>query len=66
MATLTATRCNPLIRVFYQRLCDAGKPRKVAITAAMRKLLIILNAILKQQILWQTPHEAICAAPLLC
>jgi transposase len=66
MATLTATRCNPLIRAFYQRLCDAGKPRKVALTASMHKLLTILNAILKQQIPWQTPHEAICAAPLLC
>jgi transposase len=66
MATLTVTRCNPLIRAFYLRLCDAGKPRKVAITAAMRKLLTILNAILKQQIPWQTPHEASCAAPLLC
>jgi transposase len=69
-ATLTATRCKPLIRAFYLRLCDAGKPRKVAITAGMRKLLsilnAILNAILKQQIPWQTPHEAICAAPLLC
>ncbi len=66
MATLTATRCNPLIRAFYQRLCDAGKPKKVAITAGMRKLLTILNAILKQQIPWQTPHETEFAAPLVC
>jgi transposase len=55
MATLTATRCNPLIRAFYSRLCAVGKPKKVALTACMRKLLTILNAILKSQIPWQTP-----------
>ena len=52
MATLAATRCNPTIRAFYQRLCQAGKPRKVAIVAAMRKLLTILGAILRQQKPW--------------
>jgi transposase len=53
MATLVATRHNPVIRAFYQRLCAAGKPRKVAIIAAMRKLLTILNAMLKAQRPWQ-------------
>ena len=43
MATLTATRCNPVIKVFYQRLLSRGKIHKVALTAAMRKLLVILN-----------------------
>lgn len=47
MATLVATRYNPVIREFYQRLIKAGKPKKVALTACMRKLLIRLNAILK-------------------
>ena len=47
MATLTATRFNPAIQQFYQRLCEAGKPAKVALVACMRKLLIILNAILR-------------------
>jgi transposase len=52
MATLTATRCNPSIRLFYERLLDAGKPTKVALTACMRKLLIILNAMVAQGTYW--------------
>jgi transposase len=52
MATLTATRFNPVIKAFYQRLLGRGKPQKVAITAAMRKLLTILNAMVKTQIPW--------------
>ena len=53
MPTLTATKCNPAIRAIYQRLVARGKPAKVALTAAMRKLLTILNAILKSQTPWQ-------------
>jgi len=53
MATLAATRCNPAIKIFYQRLTAAGKCHKVAITACMRKLLIIANAMLRDQTLWQ-------------
>jgi transposase len=52
MATLTATRCNPVIKAFYQRLLARGKAQKVALTAAMRKLLIILNAMVKTHTLW--------------
>ena len=52
MGTLVATRFNPVIRAFYQRLCAAGKPNKVALTACMRKLLIILNAMLKHRTPW--------------
>lgn len=52
MATLVATRFNPVIRTFYQRLCAAGKPKKVALTACMRKLLTILNAMLKHRTPW--------------
>ena len=44
MATLVATRFNPVIRAFYQRLLAAGKPKKLAITACARKLLTIFNA----------------------
>jgi len=47
MAALAASRYNPLIKRFYERLRKAGKPAKVALTACMRKLLIILNAMLK-------------------
>ena len=52
MATLVATRFNPAIRDFYLRLCSAGKRKKVALTACMRKLLTILNSILKHHIPW--------------
>ena len=52
MATLAATRHNPVIQVFYQRLLKAGKKKKVAIVACMRKLLTILNAILRDRIHW--------------
>ena len=52
MATLVATRFNPVIRDFYQRLCAAGKPKKVALTACMRKLLVILNAMIKHNRTW--------------
>ncbi len=53
MATLAATRFNPVIRVFYQRLLHDGKPFKVAIVACMRKLLTILNAMIRTQQPWQ-------------
>ena len=52
MATLVATRYNPVLRAFYQRLCDAGKPKKVALTACMRKLLTILNVMVKHNRHW--------------
>ena len=52
MATLVATRHNPIIRTFYRRLRAAGKPHKVALVAAMHKLLTILNAILKHHRPW--------------
>ena len=53
MATLAATRANPVIRAFFQRLRAAGKPPKVALTACMRKLLTILNAMVRHHTPWQ-------------
>ncbi len=55
MATLVATKYNPVIKAFYQRLLEAGKMKKVALTACMRKLLIILNAMVKHNRPWN--HE---------
>lgn len=52
MATLTAKRCNPVIKAFAQRLKDQGKPFKVIITACMRKLLVILNTMVKNNTHW--------------
>jgi transposase len=55
MATLAAVRCNPVLRAFYHRLLAAGKLKKVALVACMRKLLTILNAMVKTQTPW-TPR----------
>ena len=54
MATLSASRHNPVIRDFYQRLLAAGKPKKVALTACMRKLLTILNAMMRTGNAWDS------------
>jgi transposase len=57
MATLSATRFNPVIRAFYERLVKAGKAKKLAITACMRKLLTILNAMVRDRSAWnETLH----------
>lgn len=53
MATVAAIRHNPVIRAFFQRLVAAGRPGKVAVTAAMRKLLTILNAMLRDRQPWR-------------
>ena len=60
MGALVASRYNPVIRDFYQRLLAAGKPKKLALTARMRKLLVILNAMLKHCSPWRdlTPPVA--------
>jgi transposase len=56
MATLAAARYNPRIREFYERLLGAGKPKKVALVACMRKLLTILNSMLKHHTPWRENH----------
>jgi transposase len=48
MAAVVAARFNPILRAFYQRLVAAGKPKKVALTAVMRKLVVLLNHLLKK------------------
>jgi transposase len=55
MSAIVAARFNPVIRAFYQRLCRAGKAKKVALTACMRKLLVILNTMIKHRTPW---HQA--------
>jgi transposase len=54
MGTLTAVRFNPVIKEFYQRLIGKGKPHKVALTACMRKLLSIVNLMVRNQTVWKT------------
>jgi len=56
MAALVATRRNPVIRAFYERLLAAGKPKKLALVACMRKLLTILNAMARSGVRWEAPN----------
>ena len=56
---LVASRFNPVIRDFYQRLLAAGKPKKLALTACMRKLLILLNSMLKHRSPWRDLTSAV-------
>ncbi len=58
MAALSASRFNPVIRAFYTNLIQRGKEQKVALTACMRKLLVILNAMVKKQQSWRYVEKA--------
>ena len=53
MAALSASRCNPVLKAFYQRLLRAGKPKMVALVAVARRLLTILNAMIRDKTTWQ-------------
>jgi len=57
MGALVATRRNPVLRAFYRRLVEAGKPKKVALIACMRKLLTILNAMMRTNTTWLQSAE---------
>ena len=59
MAALVASRHNPVIKAFYGRLLQAGKPRKLALTACMRKLLTLLNAVIRDGNPWQYKHHTL-------
>jgi transposase len=59
MSTLVATRYNPVIKAFYARLLAAGKLKKVALTACMHKLLIIMNAMVRDMTPWQLREVSI-------
>jgi len=61
MAALAATRFNPRLRVFYTRLVQTGKPKKVALTACMRKLLTMLNAMVRDDVSWQIGHHPLAS-----
>jgi transposase len=59
MAALVATKYNPVMHRFYQRLLEKGKPKKLAIVAVMRKLLITLNVMSKTNQKWHEPARAL-------
>jgi transposase len=61
MSTLVAVKHNPVLRAFYDRLLAAGKPKKVALIACMHKLLLTLNALLRQAVAWHPPAHAVAA-----
>jgi transposase len=58
MATLAATRFNPVVRTWYERLLSMGKPKKVALVACMRKLLVVLNAMVRTKARWHATEIA--------
>jgi transposase len=60
MGTLSAVRHNPVIREFFDRLVARGKPKKVALVASMRKLLTILNRMLKDGTAWNPDFALNC------
>jgi len=57
MPTLVAAKYNPTIKAYYEKLVEQGKPKMVALIAAMRKLLIILNTMLREQTSWKTSEK---------
>jgi transposase len=61
MATLAAIRSNPVIKAFYQRLIASNKPKKVAIVACMRKLLTIINVMVRENKLWNVRAQPVSA-----
>jgi len=63
MAALVASRHNPVLRTFYRRLRNAGKPPKVALIAVMRKLLTIVNALLRSQTRWNPEATSTTGSP---
>ena len=58
MPTVAALRCNPRLKAFYRHLVNQGKPKMIALVACMRKLLTILNAVLREQKPWREPKMA--------
>jgi transposase len=62
MAALVASRCNSIIAAFYQRLLDAGKMKKVALVACMRKLLTIINAMMRTMTSWKPQSILQCGS----
>ena len=64
MAALVASRHNPVIKEFYVRLGEAGKPKKVILTACMRKLLVIVNSMIKNKQRWNPASTEIRGMPI--
>ena len=61
MATMVATRRNPTVKIWYDRLVASGKPKKLALVACMRKLLVVLNAMIRTKTRWQGQIDPVTA-----
>ncbi|KJV81684.1 hypothetical protein RHORCCE3_0877 [Rickettsia hoogstraalii str. RCCE3] len=59
MAAVTSVRCNSAVKPFYKRLAEKGKAKKLALTAVMRKIIIIINNIVKNKRPWQEQYKQI-------
>ena len=57
MGAVVAMRHNPVIKIFYERLVERGKAKKLALTACVRKILVILNAMVRHNQPWQVPGD---------
>ncbi|CAH9067550.1 IS110 family transposase ISPtu2 [Pseudoalteromonas sp. CIP111854] len=55
MAMMSATQSNPVFKSTYQRLVATGKPKKVALIACVRKMIVILNSMLRDGVMWEAP-----------
>lgn len=55
MAMMSAIQSNPVFKETYQRLVKAGKPKKVAIIACIRKMVVVLNSMLRDGVMWEAP-----------
>ena len=64
LCVLSGIRCNPVIQTFYRHLLKAGKPTRVAMVACLRKLLVLLHAMLRSQQAWRAESASCPAAAL--
>ncbi|MDW7551560.1 transposase, partial [Pseudoalteromonas peptidolytica] len=55
MAMMSAIQSNPVFKGQYQKLVSAGKPKKVALIACVRKMIVILNSMLREGVMWEAP-----------
>ncbi len=56
MAMMSAIQCNPVFKAKYEQLVDDGKPEKIALIACVRKMIVILNSMLRDGVKWEVNH----------
>ncbi len=63
MGAVVAIRHNPVIKAFYQRLVERGKSKKLALTACVHKMLVILNAMVRDNLPWRVSDDLVSVSP---